>query len=71
MLRHEQRVTLPADFASPRIKLVSLYLARIAGATVTKFHHALASLKIALLTGLESLAVNILIQHTEIGYVPR
>jgi hypothetical protein len=24
-----------------------------------------------LLTGLESLAVNILIQHTEIGHVPR
>lgn len=65
MLRHGQQVTLPADFASPRTKLVYLYLARAGGATMTTFHHALASLKIALLTGLESLAVNILIQRME------
>lgn len=63
--------SLPTELSSPQGKLVYLYLEATGGATVNDLNEALAMKKIAILSVLNSLSGNDLIEKDGDTYVPR
>lgn len=71
MPQTEQRFAVPTEFASPRTKLVYLYLVSAGETTANELNAALDISKLTLLPILHSLAAEGFIQRTEGGYAPQ
>lgn len=74
MMEHRttDRITrLPADLTSPQGKLVYLYLDATGGATVSDLNRTLAMNKMSVLSVLDSLASQGLVEKSGSEYVPR
>ncbi|GAB3667321.1 helix-turn-helix domain-containing protein [Halopiger thermotolerans] len=61
---------LPTDLESSQGKLVYLFLQTSGGATLTDLHRALGMQKMAILSVLESLSTQGLVERTDAGYAP-
>ncbi|RKD93508.1 phenylalanine--tRNA ligase subunit alpha [Halopiger aswanensis] len=61
---------LPAELESSQGKLVYLFLEATGGATLTDLHRSLGMQKMAILSVLEALSAQNLVERTETEYVP-
>ncbi|SEW24061.1 MarR family transcriptional regulator [Natrinema salifodinae] len=65
----DQIERLPTELSSDQAKLVFLYLAATDGATPTDLQYALRLRKLAILSVLQSLSSEGLVERTDAGYV--